>query len=337
MVWSDLTNTDLEYSFTIAKASQTITASKNSVSLTAQQPSDTVTISGQQTSLHTPSSSDPSVATASESSGVITITGVATGNATISVYAEESANYEQSNTVNITADVLMNLIKTITVYSAASDTVSFTDAAGSKTVTTNSSGSGTVSVEINPSGQNITFTSSVAKNPSNLSNAYSKTVTVNTSTTSVYVMPSNVCYWWGYKSSEYVVPSTTAGWSITGVGGTTGTLYDPTEQTNRVSCVSQNAGSGNGASLIGFSDAKTGSKVCLIAEGVTILGTSYGTVMLTSSKNVGNSATDRIDTSVINSNNQNYYEVDISSYSSKYITAGTYNGRASYIYALWCE
>jgi hypothetical protein len=64
MVWSDLTNADLEYSFTIAKAPQTLTASKNSVLLTEQQLSDTVTISGQQTSLNV-SSSDTGVATVS--------------------------------------------------------------------------------------------------------------------------------------------------------------------------------------------------------------------------------------------------------------------------------
>lgn len=106
MVWSDLTNADLEYSFTIAKAPQTITASKNSVSLTAQQPSDTVTISGQQGSLNV-SSSDTGVATVSESSGVVTITGTGTGSATVSVYAEETANYAQSATISINVAAAM--------------------------------------------------------------------------------------------------------------------------------------------------------------------------------------------------------------------------------------
>lgn len=100
MVWSDLTVADKTYAFAIAKASQTITASKNSVSLTAQQPSDTVTISGQQTSLNV-SSSATGVATVSESSGVVTITAAGNGSATVSVYAEETANYAQSATVSI--------------------------------------------------------------------------------------------------------------------------------------------------------------------------------------------------------------------------------------------
>lgn len=134
MVWSDLTTADKTYSYTIAKAPQTLTASKNSVSLTAQQPSDTVTISGQQTSLNV-SSSDTGVATVSESSGVVTITGVGSGNATVSVYAESSANYEQSNTVTI--NVAAELVPPIygvewdgtasTAWSRTDDAVNFSN------------------------------------------------------------------------------------------------------------------------------------------------------------------------------------------------------------------
>lgn len=114
MVWSDLTNTDKTYSYTIAKAPQTLTASKNSVSLTTAQPSDTVTISGQQTSLNV-SSSAPGVATVSESSGVVTITAVGNGSATVSVYAEETTNYAQSATIFISvASAIVPDGKTVT-------------------------------------------------------------------------------------------------------------------------------------------------------------------------------------------------------------------------------
>ena len=92
----------------------------------------------------------------------------------------------------------MAITKTVTVYSAASDTVSFTDSTGAKTVTTNASGQGSVNITFIPPSQNITFTSSVAKNPSNLSQAYSKTITMTDSVTSVYVMPDKVLYWWGF-------------------------------------------------------------------------------------------------------------------------------------------
>lgn len=229
MVWSDLTVADKTYAFAITKAPQTITASKNSVSLTAAQPSDTVTISGQQTSLNA-TSSDTGIATASESSGVVTITGVGTGTATISVYAEESANYAQSNTVSITADAVINITKTITVYSAANDTVSFSDRTGSKTVTTNSSGSGTVSITYQ-GGDSITFTSSVAKKIDDQSQAYSKAITLLDSTTEVNVMPDGAVYWYGcYKKPMSVYASATSGSSGTRVSPTL------TNSTNYFTC-----------------------------------------------------------------------------------------------------
>ena len=133
MVWSDLTVADKTYAFAIAKAPQTITASKNSVSLTVQQPSDTVTISGQITSLNV-SSSPSGVVTTSESSGVVTITGASNGNTTISVYAEETTNYSQSNTVNISASVLLATVYGVTwdgtstsAWTRTDDAALFTD------------------------------------------------------------------------------------------------------------------------------------------------------------------------------------------------------------------
>ena len=326
MVWSDLTTADKSYSFTIAKAPQTLTASKNSVSLTMLQPSDTVTISGQQGSLNV-SSSDTGVATASESSGVVTITGVSTGTATISVYAEETANYAQSNTVSITADAVMNITKTITVYSAASDTVSFTDVTGAKTVTTNSSGSGTVSVTVSPGGQNITFTSSVAKNPTNLSNAYSKTVTVDSSTSDVYVMPDNVCYWWGYKSSEYEVMSVDNGWGYQN----TYSFGVPTEQTNKVvNTSSQNKYVGEG-----YKNAVTGNHVYMIAKGISKIGDNYGRVFTSNKKSA---QADYYNTQVnVTSNDMTMVTMDISSYQTNYVSSFTVNGMTMEFYAMWYD
>jgi hypothetical protein len=93
---------------------------------------------------------------------------------------------------------------TVTIYSAASDTVSFTDATGAKTATTDTSGAAAnVSITFSPLNPSITFTSSVAKNPSNLSAYYSKTVTLTDNMTEVYVMPDASLYWWGYKSVTF--------------------------------------------------------------------------------------------------------------------------------------
>lgn len=327
MVWSDLTTADKTYSYTIAKATQTITASKNSVSLTIAQPSDTVTISGQQTSINV-SSSDTGVATASESSGTVTITGVSTGTATISIYAEESANYAQSNTVSISVDVLFNITVNVTVYSAASDTVSFTDATGAKTVTTNSSGSGTVSVTVPAGGQNITFTSSVAKNPSDLSQAYSKTVTIGANTTEVYVMPSNVCYWWGYKSNKYEVLSTNNGW--TPYSGYT--FATPTEQTNKITDTS--TGSTNCG--FGFKNAVTGTNAYAIAKGVNEVSGTYGRIISQSQKNTQSTYNNGL-THLQSTTAMTLLTLNIASYTTNYVTMFTINGQTHECYALWVE
>lgn len=322
MVWSDLTNADLEYSFTIAKASQTITASKNSVSLTSAQPTDTITISGQQTSLNV-SSSASGVATASESSGTVTITGVGTGTATISVYAEENANYLQSNTVSISADVLFNTVVNITVYSAASDTVSFTDAAGAKTVTTNSSGSGTVSVAIPSSGSmSITFTSSVAKNPDNLSAYYSKTVNINTSTSEVYIMPDRVGYWFGYWSSDLEICNAANGWS-----GTQIVFDNPTLSTNYITFVASSYdGSNYHWSAFGFKTPVTASHSNVIYQGVS--GSNYGMIGSNTTKVVQNAT-------ALTSNQMAKETISLSS--NVYAFTGASNSRTNNTYAFWLD
>ena len=104
--------------------------------------------------------------------------------------------YEQEFTVP-------KIIKITAMFvSAANDTISFTDAVGSKTVVTNNEGYGIGEIEIVASPTNITFTSSIAKSSSNVSTAYSKTISVSSSTDTVYVMPDTVYYWYGYENKN---------------------------------------------------------------------------------------------------------------------------------------
>lgn len=141
--------------------------------------------------------------TCTKGSTTYTQTTTSSGSTTFSV-AEGGTWTITCNGVSRTVDVVleyttqMAITKTITVYSAASETISFTDASGAKTVTTNASGQGSVSITFIPPSASITFTSSVAKNPNNLSQNYSKSITITESTASIYVMPNNVLYWWGY-------------------------------------------------------------------------------------------------------------------------------------------
>ena len=102
----------------------------------------------------------------------------------------------------------------IDIYSAANDTVTITPQGGgaSLTVVTDSAGHGTIAKSNLPAGT-YTFASSVAKNPDNLSNYYSKTVTVDANKIEVFVMPDGALYWYGWK--DRVESGTAAnGWSF---------------------------------------------------------------------------------------------------------------------------
>lgn len=163
------------------------------------------------------------------------------------------------NGVSRTVDVVleystqMAITKTVTVYSAASDTVSFTDITGAKTVTTNANGVGSVSITFIPPSANITFTSSYAKNPNNLSQAYSKTITIAENTTAIDVMPvarNKVFYWYGYFNSDILVDASSAnGWGQP-VNAPTHNTRNITMGTHSTGVASKNTVSGTKAHLI---------------------------------------------------------------------------------------
>jgi len=155
------------------------------------------------------------------SSGTWTITGVKDGvTVTEDVVISTSGQTESVDLTNKTV--------TVTLYSAAADTVSFTDASGSKTATTDSTGKAeNVSIVIPTfASSNITFTSSVAKDPSNLSNDYSKTINITDATTEVKVMPEESAYWYGYEGSGFSAKlSVEQGYSGNNITRNTNNIY----------------------------------------------------------------------------------------------------------------
>ena len=105
MVWQDMTTASLTYEYTISKANQTLTLSKNSVTLDPNTLTDTVTVSGAQTTLSA-TTSDNTVATASVSGGTVTISNVNenNGSATITLTAESTNNYNSATaSISVTA------------------------------------------------------------------------------------------------------------------------------------------------------------------------------------------------------------------------------------------
>lgn len=220
--------------------------------------------------------------------------------------------------------------QTVTIYSAKEDTISYVDIDGATQTITFASGetSKQVAIEIEPSGSSITFTSGVAKDPSDLTADYSKTVTITSNTTEVYLMPDGVTilYWYGYVSSDLQNVNTSNGWSVNNYAFAT-----PTYNTNDISNTSSSSGNGTLCG-VGTSSARAVTKVTAIltGQGTKVLN-YYGYLNVLTAKNI-NQLTVNIG---VDSNTMDKYEIT---------NSGTYNilvygskGAGNKIHALWYE
>ena len=171
-----------------------------------------------------------------------------------------------STGVNIPTTATLEAIvqKTITIYSAKEDTITYTDIYGDTQTEVFASGqtSKQITIDIESSGSSITFTSGVAKDPSNLSNYYSKTVTITSNTTEVYLMPDGAIYWWGYKPSNYEMSN---GWTPSGFSGWNSPSI--TENTNSLKI----SGTSSNYSSFGWIKPKAdnSSRACMIIKSAT--------------------------------------------------------------------
>lgn len=128
-------------------------------------------------------------------------------------------------------ELITNVDITVDFYSAANDTVSYIGIDGqSHTIVTDSSGHASATITIAGQGSSLTFTSSVAKDPSNLSSAYSKTISLSRTTSSVYFMPDgDVMYWYGFIGDDTEIISAANGWTC---DNSNVSFSDPTFNTN---------------------------------------------------------------------------------------------------------
>lgn len=237
-----------------------------------------------------------------------------------------------SRTVDVVLEysTQMAITKIITVYSAASDTVSFTDVTGAKTVTTNTSGQGSVAITFIPN-ESIIFTSSVAKNPDDLSADYSKDVRVNENVAEVYVMPNNSLYWYGYNNGIETIKAEN-GWSNDSQHSNT--FIQPTYNTKYIDIY---ASSSNSLSGVCSHEKVSYSSIHSIVQGVTAGSGVYGDMAPYSSKsyNAGMVTSSKVS---INSNTLTKYDINTSG--NNYIVihnANSGNARRLNLYALWYE
>lgn len=98
---------------------------------------------------------------------------------------------------------------TLTVHSATTDQLTIVDEDGTHLEQfASGQSSKSITVKIAAAGSSVSFTSSIAKDPSDLTEYYSKIVTVTSETTDIYVMPDNALYWYGYGLDNFTFPAT---------------------------------------------------------------------------------------------------------------------------------
>lgn len=209
---------------------------------------------------------------------------------------------------------------TVTLYSATGDTLTYTDADGvEKTaVFETDSSSKEVELTIIPSGIPITFTSTVALDPNDcvpedaevnagrlLGGYYSRTITVNSQTTEIYIMPDGALYWYGWmKNNEFEKITPTNGWTWMGSSDySLGVAYwDKNVMLNNHTSSDPNRDSWTKIVGTSTSSKKTGlSSLYVVASS----GGKNGYIVLQTSKNVysNTNMTDKLASVRINSPN----------------------------------
>ena len=137
----------------------------------------------------------------------------------VGTYTVKASNgtYEIEGSVSIDSEQITNkdivLIKlsfdvtiTFDVYSAPNDSIYYyeDDNISNSEITlctTNANGKGTGSLIVNRyKAKNITFYSTVAKDTTDGASAYNKSISIDSLTSEIYVMPKGAIYWYGYNN-----------------------------------------------------------------------------------------------------------------------------------------
>ena len=249
-----------------------------------------------------------------------------TGTWTVSSIVSGTTYSESILVEDFDVELKNNIDLTVDFYSAANDTVSYTSPidSTSHTITTDSNGHATATITIEPNGNSITFTSSVAKNPNSLSSYYSKTIALSSSTTEIKVMPDNTVYWYGYSSNCEDL-TTNNGWNEVGYP-----FYNPQHNTNSVylSC------NGQGVASCGIGSSVTQSSGTRHAIILKSESSGNGYLSVNNSKARWGNNTEYKQVACSTSNNLQHMTLADSLSSYVFYTS---TGANSTIYALWSD
>lgn len=211
----------------------------------------------------------------------------------------------------------------VDIYSASYDSITITLQGGTVmgVCTTDENGYGTFLKSNLPNGT-YTFTSSVANNPDDLNNYYSKQVIVTSSTTEIYVMPDSALYWYGFNNNSVIQSST---------GNTRQATFDAINHRILTDTVSGTYKYCSVSSIQGI----TAASVNFVWKGVAFYGNNYGGAY--TSNGIISQISFYPDVSFTS---DSLHKDTLSITSGQYIAVGCYQGsksgrRAMYIYAIY--
>ena len=221
----------------------------------------------------------------------------------------------------------------IIVTAHGGDTVYYMENGSPVTLTTADSdtGIGTVDWSDLPKGA-ITLYSSTAKNPSDLTADYSKTVYITEYTTQIYLMPKNIgIYWYGYSDNSF------------GDIKTNGYTFVNHTMMNITSDTTQYIGIGPYSTYqlggYGLTNAKTFTKIKVVFKSTTPTfdqSGGYGaSLYVATSKNYSSSTVRSADSHTYTSDMQSL-EIEVTEQSA-YGLIHCLNARAIQLYAIWYE
>ncbi len=242
--------------------------------------------------------------------------------------------YEQYRIYTLTASGTVATIGNMQFYGRASSNVSNTNGiihtANGDTVTCNGNTyvadtNGIIDIDFSQFDEGTyTFTSGIAKDPTNLSNYYSKSFKITKSpyggTTELYLMPDTVktLYWYGNESDGIEDLSTANGWS--------GTFTAPSHNTNDITTTS----TGSVYNGVGSKTPLNMTKLVAIVQGLASSGNG-GDMMTTIAKNFN-----YVDYSAIPIGQAFTKELSVSN-NNMYFSMYGYNNRNLKISAIWYE
>lgn len=210
----------------------------------------------------------------------------------------------------------------VAIHGANNSSIYYKDGGSDVIVGTTDIDTGIASVNVSnmPLGTYALY-DGVAKNPSDLTADYSKTVTITRNTTDVWLMPDNTLYWWGYESSELENMTSTNGWSYSGI-----TFGTPSRNTTSITL---NSATKNAVG-IGSKNTVNAEKISIITQGVTVAWDIYG--FLTSDVTKSNWGSDvTLITNASLSKNEHITT------SNKYAFTYSVDNRTMNVYAFWYE